>query len=139
MTFHQQKIVRFGHCDPAGILFFQRYIELCHEVFEDWLKDGLHLDFRNMQEHQCLTLTAVNVQADFKHPSVYGETLNFTLAVERIGNTSMTILIEVDCEGQARMNYQFTPVLVSLDTMKSVRIDQGLRDKINPFLNTSNK
>ena len=36
-----EKRVRFAHCDPAGIIFYQQYLMLAHEVKEDWLRDGL--------------------------------------------------------------------------------------------------
>ena len=41
MEFHTRKLIRFSHCDPAGIGFYPRYVELVNEVVEDWCNDGL--------------------------------------------------------------------------------------------------
>ena len=33
--------VRFGHCDPAGIVFYPRYFEMLNALVEDWISEGL--------------------------------------------------------------------------------------------------
>ena len=32
-------LVRFAHCDPAGIVFFPRYMEMFNNLVEDWCRD----------------------------------------------------------------------------------------------------
>ena len=42
MFSHSLRIqIEWGHCDPAGIVFYPRYVELCNEMVEDWFADGL--------------------------------------------------------------------------------------------------
>ena len=38
--FKSQKLIRFQHCDPAGIVFYPQYFVLFHELIEDWFNDG---------------------------------------------------------------------------------------------------
>ena len=37
--------MRFGHCDPAGIVYYPRYFEMLNELVEDWFAQALGLPF----------------------------------------------------------------------------------------------
>ena len=43
--FEGNKLIRFHHCDPAGIVFYPEYFVLFNELIEDWFNEGLGLDF----------------------------------------------------------------------------------------------
>jgi 4-hydroxybenzoyl-CoA thioesterase len=43
-AFESQKLVRFQHCDPAGIVFYSQYFVPFHELIEDWFSDALHVN-----------------------------------------------------------------------------------------------
>ena len=40
-AFERKRLVRFAHCDPAGIIFFPQYLVLVNDLVEDWLGEGL--------------------------------------------------------------------------------------------------
>ena len=48
MKFTTQKLIRFHHCDPAGIVFYPQYFYLLHEAQEDFLA---HIGF---PEHEMI-------------------------------------------------------------------------------------
>ncbi|MBP8267026.1 MAG: acyl-CoA thioesterase, partial [Zoogloea sp.] len=79
MEFHTRKLIRFSHCDPAGIGFYPRYVELVNEVVEDWCNDGLGVSFHQMHEHLRLGLPVVRLEMEFMIPSRYGDVLDFSL------------------------------------------------------------
>lgn len=39
-------LIRFAHCDPAGIVFFPRYLEMFNNLIEDWCRDELGVSDR---------------------------------------------------------------------------------------------
>jgi acyl-CoA thioesterase FadM len=43
--FATDKLIRFHHCDPAGIVFYPQYFVLFNELVEDWFNHGLGIDF----------------------------------------------------------------------------------------------
>ena len=81
MEFTKQKVIRFSHCDPAGIVFYPRYVELCNEVVEDWFADGLGFPLHRFQQQLRLTIPAVRLETAFLKTSTHGDVLDFTLAV----------------------------------------------------------
>src|SRR5690242_12783792 len=40
-AFQREVLVRFGHCDAAGWVFYPRYFEMISDFVEDWFEDGL--------------------------------------------------------------------------------------------------
>ena len=35
-TFERSVLIRFHHCDPAGVAFYPEYFVLFNELVEDW-------------------------------------------------------------------------------------------------------
>lgn len=134
MIFHCKKLIRFAHCDPAGIVFYPRYIELCVEAVEDWFTEGLGVSFATLHEDYRLGIPAVHLDVNFITPSRHGDQLDFLLSVAHIGNSSMTLDVIVESAGQRRFRERIKVVLVSLDSMKSVPIDDFWRLKFSAFI-----
>ena len=134
MIFRCQKLIRFSHCDPAGIVFYPRYIELCVEAVEDWFGQGLGVSFWALHEEHRLGIPAVHLDVNFITPSRHGDLLDFLLSVAHIGNSSMTLDVIVECEGQRRFRERIVVVMVSLDTMRSVPITESWRLKFSAFM-----
>lgn len=134
MIFRCQKLIRFAHCDPAGIVFYPRYIELCVEAVEDWFNQGLGISFWALHEEHRLGIPAVHLDVNFISPSRHGDSLDFLLSVARIGKSSMTLDVIVECEGQRRFREQIVVVMVSLDTMRSVPITEAWHLKFSAFM-----
>ena len=40
-VFERDVLIRFSHCDPAGIVFFPQYLVMFNNHVEDWVTDGL--------------------------------------------------------------------------------------------------
>ena len=134
MFFECTKRIRFSHCDPAGIIFYPRYIELFHEVVEDWFAEGIGVDFCTLRETWCLGVPAVRLELEFVVPSRYGELLSFRLEVESIGNSSMNLLIGAYAADELRARAVLTLVFTSMDDFRAVPIDDAWRKRLQPFL-----
>ncbi|WP_026355030.1 acyl-CoA thioesterase [Massilia niastensis] len=134
MKFTKKKVVRFSHCDPAGIVFYPRYAELCNEMVEDWFSEGLGVSFHHLQERLRLSVPAVRLECEFISPSTYGDVLEFSLEVQELGKSSMTLAITARCGEQERVRFFLKIVLISLDSMRSVAIEGEWRDKFSAFL-----
>src|SRR5205085_11874443 len=87
--FVSEKLIRFHHCDPAGIVFYPQYFVLFNELVEDWFNEGLGVDFATFHTVDRLGVPMAHLECDFLAPSKIGETLTLTLRVKRIGRTSL--------------------------------------------------
>ena len=134
MTFQSEKMIRFHHCDPAGIVFFPQYLVLCHETLEDWIETGLGVGFGNLLKARRLGTPAVSVHCEFIAPSSFGEKEMFELAVKKLGNSSLTLQIQAQRDGQVRMRAELVVVIADLDNFRGVPIPQDLRARMQQYL-----
>lgn len=134
MIFHKDKLIRFAHCDPAGIGFYPRYVELINEVVEDWCAQGIGVSYRELHGSHGLGLPAVRLEIDYLAPSLYGDVLGFTLAIERIGRSSMTLDVRANSGGKERLRARLTVVLTALQDLRPIPIEGEWRKRFAPYL-----
>ncbi len=109
---HSRKIrIEFNHCDPAGIVFYPRYLEMLNSVVESFFREEVGYSFRRMADEGTAVPTA-GLQIDFTAPSHLEEELDWRLEVRRLGRSSVTFRVTADCAGERRL--VATPTLVWL-------------------------
>jgi acyl-CoA thioesterase FadM len=85
--------IRFSDCDPAGIVYTPRFVDLMNGVLEDFFPEALGLDYYGFIRDQKTGLGYVKVDCDFFLPGLMGDALTFSVAVERIGGASATFIV----------------------------------------------
>jgi len=133
-SFESSKLIRFHHCDPAGIIFYPQYFILFNELVEDWFTEGLGVSVVEQVTRKRVGIPMARVECDFLLPSRIGDILRFVLRVPRIGRSSMTLRIECRAGDELRVKAQLTVVFASLKTMRAVPIPTDLRQRIEHFL-----
>lgn len=134
IEFEKQQLIRFHHCDPAGIVFYPQYLVIFDELIEDWFNEGLGIDFAQFHARDRLGIPAAHLECDFIAPSKIGDTLTLRLAVQKIGNSSLTLRIEGGCGGETRIRSLQVRVLAALDGLRGVPIPAELRAKLERYL-----
>jgi 4-hydroxybenzoyl-CoA thioesterase len=132
-AFVRRKLVRFHHCDPAGVVFYPQYFVMFNELIEDWFGEPLDLPHDILSGNLRLGTPTAHIECKFMEPSRVGEVLDFVLAVTSIGKSSINLAISVSQDFNERLIARQTLVLVSLDTMKAVPIPDDLREKLEKF------
>lgn len=108
--FERTQRVRFGECDPAGIVFFPRYHEMLNALVEDWFTEGLGIDYADLIGPRRVGLPTVRLESDFLRVSRMGDALTRRLRVARLGDRSMTL--QVEFAGADGVRARFAQVLV---------------------------
>lgn len=131
--FERDKLIRFHHCDPAGIVFYPQYFVLFNELVEDWFNHGLQQDYADLVYQQRLGTPMVKLQTEFVSPSQIGETLRLSLLVRRIGRSSLDLAVDGFAGGTLRVRALLTLVLANVDQRRSVPFPAALRERIGAF------
>ena len=133
-SFSRQVQVRFGDCDPAGIVFYPRYFEMFNNLVEDWCADGLGASFQELHGVRGLGLPTVSIQTDFAAPSKLGDVLRAALSVTKLGGSSITLAIRLSGEdGVERVRATLVLALMDLKTARATRILDPMRARIAQF------
>lgn len=127
--------VLFRHCDPAAIVFYPRYVELVHDVVENWFNNGLQISYYTLHGERGLGIPTVNLQVDFKAPSRLGEQLTGKLKVLKLGRTSMQLNVQL-CgpDDGVRVDAKATVVFVTVENISPLEIPADFRERITPYL-----
>lgn len=128
MTYRRRIQVEFNHCDPAGIVFYPRYFEMTNSVVENFFAEVVGRSFAAMHRGAANGVPTVHLEADFLAPSRLGDLLDFTLAVEAVGRTSLKIRIEAQGDGDLRLRARLT--LVWIDTMRAAPWPDEMRARL---------
>ena len=83
--FERETLIRFSHCDPAGIVFFPHYLVLFNQLLEDWFNDVLGVPYGPMVTERRLGTPTVSLQCDFTAVSRVGDMVLLGLSVRRVG------------------------------------------------------
>jgi 4-hydroxybenzoyl-CoA thioesterase len=132
-SFQREVLVRFGHCDAAGWVFYPRYFEMISDFVEDWFEDGLSASAPGLFHHKQLLTPSVHFTVDFQKPTRYGDRLTFTLWTKKIGRSSCDLLIEASFHGELRMRVQQTLVFISAATSRATPIPPEIVSRMQRF------
>lgn len=134
-TFVKPQIVRFKHCDSAGIVFYPRYFEMINDLVEDWFAEAIGLPFAQMHLAHGLGVPAVDVRCSFTAPSRLGERLRRLLTVSAAGRSSLTLSIRfTGDDGRLRLQAVLVVVFMNLETARAVAIPEDMRTALMPWL-----
>jgi 4-hydroxybenzoyl-CoA thioesterase len=134
-VYRSEVLVRFAHCDPAGIVFYPRYLEMFNGLVEDWFLDQLGISFAEIHRGRGWGIPTVRLEVDFVAYSVLGEVLTATLVVRRLGTTSIDLGITLSGpDGADRVRGRVVLVLVDAATRRAVAIPPDLRARLSAFV-----
>lgn len=128
-----RKVVRFGHCDPAGIIYYPQYFMLAHDCKEDWFRDGVGYPLKRMITIDRRGFPIVKLDAEFMRASRLGDDLDFEITVRAIGATSLKLDYICRCGSEERMRISTVLVMTDLDAGAAVPIPDWLRAKLAEF------
>ena len=128
-----RKVVRFAHCDPAGIIFYPQYFMLAHDAKEDWFRDGLDYPFKQMIAIDRRGFPIVKVEAEFQRPSRMGDDLDVAISVRAIGAASLKLDYRFTCGTELRMWIRTVLVMTDLDSGAAVPVPDWLRERMVRF------
>jgi len=136
MTFKKDKMIRWGYCDAAGIIYFPRYAELCNDLVEDLFCEALGIDLRTLTQDLRLGIPYVHLNMDFLAPSILNDVLEFELAITAMGRSSLTFYIIARCGDEERLRATTKVAMISMDTRRAIHIDDKWREKFAPFMSS---
>lgn len=131
--------VRFADCDPAGIVFFPRFLEMVNDLTEDWFERGLQMPFSEFHLERGYGVPVVNTKVDFLKACRLGERLSLELGIESLGGSSVVLAIRGSVDGEERLRLRHKVVIVSLEARRAVAIPKELRERMERFLIPSGK
>ena len=102
MAFVRDIKVRFGDEDHAGIVYYPRFFDWFHQVFEDFFEE-VGMTYQQVLDDDHAGWPSVHAEADYASPARFGDVLRVELSVERIGKSSTTFAYRLTNAGDGRL------------------------------------
>ncbi|MCT2588873.1 acyl-CoA thioesterase [Streptomyces sp. N2-109] len=134
--FAVERLIRFQHCDPAGIVFYPQYLFMVNELLEDWFEEHLGIDYGAMFTERRIGIPTVRLECDFLGPSRVGDRVRFSVRLQRIGSSSFELqyLCVGAKEGDIRVRMRAVLVFLSLTSHNSLPVPEDIRAAMEPCL-----
>ena len=134
-SFQTEVLVRFADCDPAGIVFYPRFLEMFNNLVEDWCAAGLNFSFNDIVIKNGWGLPTVHLEADFVAPCHLGEVLTAKLFVRSLGTSSIKADIALCGPDQSeRVRGKVVLVLMDRRSYRALPFPEALRKRISAFV-----
>lgn len=122
--------IRYSDCDPQGIVFNGNYARYWDDALTDWLEEagygGAELGGSGVD------VVTARMEIDFKASAVLGDVLETKLAVERFGNTSMTVGFTTTRHSDGAVVVSGKEILVFVDPehFKPVSVPAHIKERL---------
>ena len=140
-AFILNRTVRFGECDPAGVLYYPVYFNWTHESMESWFEEALGFPYANILEAYGFPSKSATFQ--YISPCRVGEAIRIEFSLKTLRTRSFEIDIRLFGEDNAlrahghvvcvciavdQGAFEFKPSAIPAhlhDLMAQYRIDEG--------------
>ena len=121
--------VRYGECDAQKVVFNSRYADYVDLATAEYFRAlGYEKEIRSGE----LDYQLVRQTMEWRAPARYDQVLELSVAAQRIGNTSFTLVTEFRLAGEERViaNAETVYVHVNTHTLTKQSLPEKLREEL---------
>ena len=126
--------VRFGHVDPAGIVYFPRIYDYLHEVFEEVWERHVDERYYKILSQDRVGFPLVHSEVDFRSPLRFGDRPNMRVTCYKLGRSSLGLRYRFDVDGRECVDARMVTACVDLRTQKSFALPAKYRSAFEKIM-----
>ena len=138
LPFRTVRRVEFCQTDAGGIMHFSAYFQMMEQAEHELLRAaGVRVKFED--EDRILSWPRVSAKCDFQRPARFEDELQIRVGVQKIGNRSVTYLVEFSREDQVTATGELVAVCCDITPgtpITSVDIPQRIVEALGKYLAT---
>lgn len=130
MPFSTRIVVRFGDCDPAGLVYYPTLFHYCHAAMEEFFAARCGTSYPRLLAEERLGFPTVNARAEFFAPLVYGDEADVEVFVSHVGRTSATFeyTLRRASDGLTCARATLVQVATNLEELRAVAVPDKYRE-----------
>ena len=91
--FVQHRTIRFGECDPAGIVYYPVFFNWFHELMEAWFENELSTSYAKVI--QDIGFPAKSCEAEFYRPIAVGDHITLSFNLEKLRTKGFCFQVKI--------------------------------------------
>jgi acyl-CoA thioester hydrolase len=124
--------VRYGECDPQGIVFNANYVSYFDVAFTELWRAALGPWQEMVERGIDAVVGEINVR--FRAPARFDDVLQLQARLADLGTTSSTTVIDVVRDGETLVEGRLRHVFVDAGTWEKTEIPDWIREGLRPFV-----
>jgi 4-hydroxybenzoyl-CoA thioesterase len=133
MPFVRELSVRFPDVDFARVVYYPRFFDYCHQVFEDFFAAEVGVPYARMLQERKVGYPSVHASADFKHPLRFGDVVRIELSTDAVGERSITCRYRLSCRGTACAELKVVVAPVDMEKFTGLKVPDDVRAAFERF------
>lgn len=125
--------IRFGDCDPAGIVYTPAYFDIFNRVVEDWHLKCLGLDYYGILQERRIGLGYGHASADFFKPGFMGDEISVAVKLDKIGRASYALTLHAMKGDDEAVRGRLVIVTTSLAEHKAIPIPADIAAALEAY------
>ena len=126
--------VRFGHVDPAGVVYFPRIYDYLHDVFEELWEQHVGQRYYALVQERRVGFPLVHSEVDFLRPLRFGDHPRARVSCFRMGHSSLGLRYELSVADEVCVQARMITACVDLETMMPRPIPEEFRSRFETIL-----
>lgn len=145
--------VRFSDIDHAGVVYFAKFFDYCHQTLEEFLRSHIGARaYADILNRDRIGFPVIYTDCKFSAPLRFGDTVEVELSIERMGRTSISFAFRMfrqppfDTAGDTEAGAtpadarvlcaqgSYVTAIVDLDRFESAVIPDTLREIFAPLV-----
>ena len=124
--------VRFGECDPQGIVFNANYVSYVDVALTELWRQAFG-SYGAMVE-RGIDMVVAELNVEFRAPARFDEEIEIALAIERLGETSMTTALDLRRDGEMVVHGRIRHVFVDAQSWEKMAAPDWVRARLEPYV-----
>ena len=131
VPFSVSRTVRWGDCDPAGVIYTPRAFYFGEEAVEDWFREFLGFSWAKLNEENLMGCPTVRMSCDYIRPLRADMNIVLEVRIEKLGHASVTYQVDaVDGDGLHYFRIQQVKRLVKKPEFTPLPLPPEFRERI---------
>jgi len=129
--YHVMRTVKWGDCDPAGIIYTPRVLDFAMETLEAWYRDVLGIAWLRLNQELHMGAPTVRAEIDFLDAPAPDQEVVTALRVKKLGRASITYeLTGRGSDGKDYYRVVLVACFISRPAFKATAIPEPFRSRI---------
>ena len=131
-VFSTTRLITFRDADPAGVLFFARYLALAHDAYEEFLASR-GVSFRSQLTEGLFILPIIHAECDYRRPLWIGDRATLRVTIVEIKRRTFTVAYELlTPEGKRAATCRTVHAAVDTATRRAIPLPSAILAALQP-------
>ena len=132
-VFRHRLRVRYGECDPQGVVFNANYLAYFDVILTEFWREAVG-DYNAMIAEHGADMVVAESRIGFRSPAAFDDEVDFELRVARLGTTALTCHIDARVGDRLIVEGEMRHVFIDPPTKQKRPMPDEIRAGLEPYL-----